>query len=99
MVDKTLGAKGINARYSLSNVIENLASVFVSRGEVLEDVNFFQQEEFKANPDYRFHSAETMRKCMLLSVREGAKRNGGALVGAVALRSNPKLTSPSGLTA
>lgn len=60
MVDKILGIKGINTRYSYSNVIENLTSVFVSGGEVLEDVNFFRQEAFKANPDYRFCSADTI---------------------------------------
>ena len=58
MIDKTLGIKGINTRYSYSNVIENLTSVFVSGGEVLEDVNFFRQEAFKENPDYRFCSAD-----------------------------------------
>lgn len=60
LVDKTLGIKGINTRYSYSNVIENLTSVFVSGGEVLEDVSFFRQEAFKANPDYRFCSADTI---------------------------------------
>ncbi len=60
MADNTLGAKGINTRYSYSNVIENLTSVFVSGGEALEDVNFFRQEAFKANPDYRFCSADTI---------------------------------------
>ena len=60
MADNTLGAKGINMRYSYSNVIENLTSVFVSGGEALEDVNFFRQEAFKANPDYRFCSADTI---------------------------------------
>ena len=60
MADNTLGAKGINTRYFYSNVIENLTSVFVSGGEALEDVNFFRQEAFKANPDYRFCSADTI---------------------------------------
>ena len=60
VADNTLGAKGINTRYSYSNVIENLTSVFVSGGEALEDVNFFRQEAFKANPDYRFCSADTI---------------------------------------
>ena len=60
LADNTLGAKGINTRYSYSNVIENLTSVFVSGGEALEDVNFFRQEAFKANPDYRFCSADTI---------------------------------------
>ncbi len=32
----------------------------MSGGEVLEDVNFFRQEAFKANPDYRFCSADTI---------------------------------------
>ena len=35
LVDKILGIKGINTRYSYSNVIENLTSVFVSGAEVL----------------------------------------------------------------
>ena len=60
MVDNTLGSKGINTRYSYSNVTENLTSVFVSGGEALDDVNFFRQEAFKANPDYRFCSADTI---------------------------------------
>ena len=60
LVDKTMGIKGINTRYSYSNVIVNLTSVFVSGGEVLEDVNFFRQEAFKENPDYRFCSADTI---------------------------------------
>ena len=60
LADNTLGAKGINTRYSYSNVIENLTSVFVSGGEALEDVNFFRQEAFKANPDYRFCSVDTI---------------------------------------
>ena len=60
VADNTLGAKGINTRYSYSNVIENLTSVFASGGEALEDVNFFRQEAFKANPDYRFCSADTI---------------------------------------
>ena len=60
LVDKLPGVKGINTKYSYSNVVENLTSVFVSGGEVLEDVNFFRQEAFKANPDYRFCSADTI---------------------------------------
>ncbi|MDY6325919.1 MAG: hypothetical protein SPL47_01195 [Bacteroidales bacterium] len=60
LADNTLGTKGINTRYSYSNVTENLTSVFVSGGEALEDVNFFRQEVFKANPDYRFCSADTI---------------------------------------
>ena len=39
LVDKTLGIKEINTRYSYSNVIENLTSVFVSGGEVVEFYN------------------------------------------------------------
>lgn len=62
LVDNTLGIKGKNTRYSYSNVIENLTSVFLSGGEVLEDVNFFRQEAFKANPDYRFCSAGTIAR-------------------------------------
>lgn len=60
LIDKTLGVKGINTKFSYSNVVENLTSIFVSGGEVLEDVNFFRQEAFKANPDYRFCSADTI---------------------------------------
>lgn len=60
LVDKILGVKGINTKFSYSNVVENLTSIFVSGGEVLEDVNFFRQEAFKANPDYRFCSADTI---------------------------------------
>ena len=41
-------------------MVENFTSIFVSGGEVLEDVNFFRQEAFKANPDYRFCSADTI---------------------------------------
>ena len=62
LIDKILGTKGINTKYSHSNVVENLTSVFVSGGEVLEDVNFFRQEAFKANPDYRFCSADTIAR-------------------------------------
>jgi hypothetical protein len=51
LIDKTLGVKGISKKFSFPNVVENLTSVFVS-GEVLEDVNFFRQEAFIANPDY-----------------------------------------------
>ena len=53
LIDKTLGVKGINTKFAYSDVVENLMSVFVSGGEVLEDVNFFRKEAFKANPDYR----------------------------------------------
>ena len=60
LINKTLGVKGINTKFSYSNVVENLTSVFLSGGEVLEDVNFFRQEAFKANPDYRFCSADTI---------------------------------------
>ena len=60
LIDKTLGVKGINTKFSYSNVVENLTSVFLSGGEVLEDVNFFRQEAFKTNPDYRFCSADTI---------------------------------------
>ena len=60
LIDKVLGSKGINTKFSYSNVVENLTSVFVSGGEVLEDVNFFRQKAFKANPDYRFCSADTI---------------------------------------
>jgi len=60
LIDKTLGVKGINTKFSYSNVVENLTSIFVSGGEVLEDVNFFRQEAFKANPDYRSCSADTI---------------------------------------
>ena len=54
LINKTLGVKGINTKFSYSNVVENLASVLVSGGEVLEDVNVLRQKAFKANPDYRF---------------------------------------------
>ena len=57
LIDNTLSTKGINTKYSHSDVVGNLMSVLVSGGEVLEDVNFFRQEAFKANPDYRFCSA------------------------------------------
>ena len=60
LVDKALGINWINTKYSYSNVIENLSSVFVIGGEVLEDVNFFRQEAFKANPEYRFCSVDTI---------------------------------------
>ena len=60
LIDKVLGSKGINTKFSYSNVVENLTSIFVSGGEVLEDVNFFRQEAFTANPDYRFCSADTI---------------------------------------
>ena len=40
LADNTLGAKGINTRYSYSNVIENLTSVFVSGGEALLQIDF-----------------------------------------------------------
>ena len=62
LIDKTLGVKGINTKFSYSNVVENLTSVFLSGGEVLEDVNFFRQEAFKTNPDYRFCSADTIAR-------------------------------------
>ena len=62
LIDKSLGAKGINTKYSYSDVVGNLASVFVSGGEVLEDVNFFRQEAFQINPDYRFCSADTIAR-------------------------------------
>ncbi len=76
LADNTLGAKGINMRYSYSNVIENLTSVFVSGGEALEDVNFFRQEAFKANPDYRFCSADTIGRDLrgLEAPAEGRRR-------------------------
>ena len=44
MIDKTLGINEINAKFSYSHVVENLTSVFVSGGEILEDVNFFRDE-------------------------------------------------------
>ena len=66
MTDKLLGAKGINTKYSHSDVIGNLMTVLVSGGEVLEDVNFFRQEAFKTNPDYRFCSADTIARDLLL---------------------------------
>jgi len=62
LIDKLLGANGINTKYSHSDVIGNLLTVLVSGGEVLEDVNFFRQEAFKVNPDYRFCSADTIAR-------------------------------------
>lgn len=62
LIDNTLSTKGINTKYSHSDVVGNLMSVLVSGGEVLEDVNFFRQEAFKANPDYRFCSADTIAR-------------------------------------
>ena len=52
----------MNSKYKYSNIVENLTSVYMSGGEVLEDVNFFRQEAFKANPDYRFCSADTIAR-------------------------------------
>ena len=60
LINNTLGSKGLNARFKYSDTLENLASVFLSGGEVLEDVNLFRQEAFKKNPDYRFCSADTI---------------------------------------
>ena len=62
MIDNTLGDKGLNARFKFSDTIGNLASIFLSGGEVLEDVNLFRQEAFKRNPDYRFCSADTIAR-------------------------------------
>ena len=56
LVNNTLGSKGLNARFKFSDTLENMASIFLSGGEVLEDVNFFRQEAFKANLDYRIYS-------------------------------------------
>ncbi len=60
LVDNTLDVNGLNSKYKYSNIVENLTSVYMSGGEVLEDVNFFWQEAFKANPDYRCCSADTI---------------------------------------
>ncbi len=57
LINKALGIKGINTKFSYSHVVENLASVFVSGGEVLEDVNFFRDEWQKTeinNQDFSF---------------------------------------------
>ena len=62
LIDNMLNTKGINTKYSHSDVIGNLMTVLVSGGEVLEDVNFFRQEAFKVNPDYRFCSADTIAR-------------------------------------
>ena len=62
LIDNLLKTKGINTRYSFSDTIGNLATVYMSGGEVLEDVNFFRQEAFRANPDYRFCSADTIAR-------------------------------------
>lgn len=42
LVNNTLGSKGLNARFKFSDTLENMASIFLSGGEVLEDVNFFR---------------------------------------------------------
>lgn len=42
--------------------MENLTSVYLSGGEVLEDAHFFRQEAFKENPDYCFCSADTIAR-------------------------------------
>ena len=62
LINNTLGSKRLNARFKYSDTLKNLASVFLSGGEVLEDVNFFRQEAFKKNPDYRFCSADTIAR-------------------------------------
>ena len=66
LVNNTLGSKGLNARFKFSDILENMASIFLSGGEVLEDVNFFRQEAFGKNPDYRFCSADTIARDLLL---------------------------------
>ncbi len=72
LIDNVLGVKGLNSKYKYSNIVENLTSVYMSGGEVLEDVNFFRQEAFKANPDYRFCSADTIaRDLKKLAVESG----------------------------
>lgn len=62
LVNNTLGSRGLNARFKFSDTLENRASIFLSGGEVLEDVNFFRQEAFGKNPDYRFCSADTIAR-------------------------------------
>ena len=62
LVNKTLGNKGLNAKYKYSDIIEGLVSIYLSGGEVLEDVNFFRQEAFRSNPAYRFCSADTIER-------------------------------------
>lgn len=42
LVNNTLGSKGLNARFKFSDTLENMASISLSGGEVLEDVNFFR---------------------------------------------------------
>ena len=42
LVNNTLVSKGLNARFKFSDTLGNMASIFLSGGEVLKDVNFFR---------------------------------------------------------
>ena len=49
LTDKKLGVKGINTKISYSNMVENLTSVFVSGGEMLENAHQFRHCAHTAN--------------------------------------------------
>lgn len=62
LIDNTLGNKGINTKYTYSNIVENLMSTYLCGGECIEDCNLFRTERYQRNPDYRFASADTLLK-------------------------------------
>ncbi len=60
LIDNELGKRGRNDSYQYSEIIRNLCNVFLSGGDVIEDINTHLREHLQSIPDNNVPSADTV---------------------------------------
>ena len=60
LIDNELGIRGNKASYQYSEIIRNLSNVFLSGGDVIEDINTHLREHLQSIPDNNVPSADTV---------------------------------------
>ena len=60
LIDNELGTRGNKASYQYSEIIRNLGNVFLSGGDVIEDINTHLREHLQSIPDNNVPSADTV---------------------------------------
>ncbi len=60
LIDNELGKRGRNGSYQYSEIIRNLSNVFLSGGDVIEDINTHLREHLQSIPNNNVPSADTV---------------------------------------
>ena len=71
LIDNELGKRGNKGSYQYSEIVRNLSNVFLSGGDVIEDINTHLREHLQSIPDNNVPSADTV----LRGIKELATEN------------------------